>query len=38
MPGWVSPAGLPEEEQVRDYYQGKGLHRFTSTTITDMND
>ena len=27
-----------KEEQVRDYYQGKGLHRFTSTTITDMND
>lgn len=26
-----------KEEQVREYYQLKGFHRFTSTTITDMN-
>lgn len=25
-----------KEEQVREYYQQRGLHRFTATTITDM--
>jgi len=27
-----------KEEQIRDYYQGRGLYRFTSTTITEMQD